>query len=133
MSTNATGQHIGPFLSDDDHKSLKRCRHHIQYVSVAIHELLGHGAGKLLSEDSQGICNFNKSEPPMNPVTERRVDSWYRPGQTWTTVFEDIATAVEECRADLVAAYLVDNDDILSLFGFSGASEVTAEECKGNV
>ena len=129
MSANATGLPMGSMVSDDDVEGFMKCRHRVQYVSVAIHELLGHGAGKLLCEDDQGVCNFSKSTPPMNPVTGRAVDSWYGPKQTWTTVFEDIATAVEECRADLVAAYLMDTPDLLSLFGYSATSEISAEEC----
>ena len=130
LAASATGIKAGSFVSENDSKSFQKCRQRVQFVSIAIHELLGHGAGKLLSEDRNGICNFTKATPPMNPVTGKAVESWYGPEQTWTGVFEDIATAAEECRATLVAAYLMDDPDVLSLFGYTATSEVTDDECR---
>jgi dipeptidyl-peptidase-3 len=97
-------------------------------VSTAVHELLGHGAGKLLAEDGNGAANFDLKNPPISPVTGEPVTTWYRSGQTWTTVFEGLATSIEECRASLVAAYLTDVPELMKLFGYTDTSEVTAEE-----
>lgn len=51
------------------------------------HELLGHGCGKLLQETSPGVYNFDIKTPPANPITGKPVAKWYRPGETWGTVF----------------------------------------------
>lgn len=43
-------------------------------------------------------------------------------------MFEDIATSVEECRAILMSAYLVDDKDLLAIFGYTEHSDLTAEQ-----
>ncbi|KAF2850392.1 peptidase M49, dipeptidyl-peptidase III [Plenodomus tracheiphilus IPT5] len=102
--------------------------HVIRFVATVIHELLGHGTGKLLSETEPGKYNFDNTKPPISPLTGEPVTSWYLPGQTWTSVFEDIATSVEECRAILMSAYLIDNKDLLEVFGYNDHSELTGSE-----
>lgn len=82
----------------------------------------------LFSEDGHGKCNFDK-KLPTSPVTGEPIKPWYRAGQTWTTVFKDITAVVEECRACLVAAYLIDNAGLAELFGYSKTIEVNADEC----
>ncbi|KAK6507658.1 hypothetical protein TWF481_006083 [Arthrobotrys musiformis] len=106
----------------------KECTHIVRFVSTAIHELLGHGTGKLMSETSPGTYNFDNSNPPINPLTNRPIESWYLPGQTFYSVFGKIATSAEECRANLVAYYLMDEKDLLSIFGYTDSSYVTADD-----
>jgi dipeptidyl-peptidase-3 len=109
-------------LSDADWELYKR--HFITAISVnvGVHELLGHGTGKLFSEDENGKFNFEKGAV-LNPLTGKPVDTWYRPGETWGSVFGGIANAYEECRAEAVALYLALNRDILKIFGRSEAKE----------
>ncbi|PSN70518.1 hypothetical protein BS50DRAFT_662780 [Corynespora cassiicola Philippines] len=45
------------------------------------HELLGHGCGKVFKEN-EGQCNFDPSNPPICPITNTPISSWYRPGET---------------------------------------------------
>jgi dipeptidyl-peptidase-3 len=61
-------------------------------IQVGLHELLGHGSGKL----------FNES---------------YNNGKTYDTVFTDLASAMEECRAECVGLYLCFEKEILNIFG----------------
>ena len=89
------------------------------YLWVVFHELLGHGTGKLLSEESPSIWNFNVHDPPVSPLTGRPIETWYRYGQTWTSLFGDLATTVDECRAECVGAYLMSEMDLLAIFGYS--------------
>lgn len=92
-------------------------------VQVGLHELLGHGCGKLLQETSPGEFNFDIKNPPVNPLTDRPVDSWYKPGQTWGSVFGGLAPTYEECRAECVAMLLSCDFSILQIFGFGNGNE----------
>ncbi|KAK8108992.1 peptidase M49- dipeptidyl-peptidase III [Apiospora sp. TS-2023a] len=92
------------------------------------HELIGHGTGKLFVETLTGSFNFDKYDPPSSPDTGKPVTTWYKPGQTWNTVFGKLAPTVEECRAFLVAGYLADNKDILAIFGYDDESTPTADD-----
>lgn len=103
---------------------------HAFYLWVVFHELLGHGTGKLFVQDGPNSFNFNTRNPPINPLTDRPIDSWYKSGQTWTSVFGDIATSVDECRAECVGAYLMSDRELLALFGYTQDSGVTGDDCK---
>jgi len=81
-------------------------KHHrtILFFKVAYHELLGHGCGKLFIEDLNGDKNFNV-EQLINPINEKKIESWYKPGETWGSTFGKLSNPYEECRADSVALY----------------------------
>lgn len=92
-------------------------------VQVGLHELLGHGCGKLLQETSPGEYNFDIKNPPVSPVTKKPVSTYYKPGQTWGSVFGTIAASYEECRAECVAMALACEFPILELFGYGNGQE----------
>jgi dipeptidyl-peptidase-3 len=105
-------------------------REHAFYLWVVFHELLGHGAGKLLVEKHPGDFNFDAKNPPVNPLTGKPTVTWYRPGKTWTGIFGDIATAVDECRAECVGAYLLSDMELLAMFGYTNQTEITGRDCE---
>lgn len=119
-----------PFLRPADAELYMRSAHIVRFIQTAVHELLGHGTGKLLVETNSGSFNFDHDNPPVSPVTGKPIESWYKPGQTWNTVFGKLAPTVEECRAFLVADYLSDNKDILAMFGYNESSTPTANDRK---
>lgn len=100
----------------------------MRFLTTAVHELLGHGSGKLFSEVASGSYNFDRDRPPVSPLTGQSVTSWYERGQTWGSVFGPLAATVEECRAILISEYLMDNKQLLSIFGYTDTSEITAED-----
>lgn len=102
----------------------------VRLITTAIHGILGHGTGKLLSETAPGEHNFDTSQPPINPLTNESVKTWYKPGQTWTGVFEEIAMSVEETRATLISEYLIDNKEMLAIFGYDDSTQPTADESR---
>lgn len=57
--------------------------------------LPGHGCGKLLQETSPGVFNFDTTNPPVSPLTGKPITTWYKPGQTWGSVFGGLAGAYE--------------------------------------
>ncbi|KAL3952369.1 hypothetical protein ACCO45_012312 [Purpureocillium lilacinum] len=128
MSLNSSRNRPCYFVRAEEVKEFRAYNHIIRFVVTAIHELLGHGTGKLLTEVSAGKYNFDREKMPINPLTDRPVETWYRPGQTWTSVFEKLATSVEECRAMLVSYYLADNKDVLSVFGYNDMSAISADD-----
>ena len=122
LSAKAPNESI-PFIKPSDLSVYQRCRDAAFEVQVGLHELLGHGCGKLLQETSPGNYNFDINSPPINPLTGKPVTSWYKPGQTWGSVFGAMAGSYEECRAECVAMALSCDFGVLSIFGFGDGSE----------
>ncbi|KAL9591610.1 MAG: hypothetical protein Q9179_007548 [Wetmoreana sp. 5 TL-2023] len=131
MSAESNKADISPFVDPSEAQTFQEHKYPAYYIWVVLHELLGHGTGKLMSEEG-GNFNFDVENPPINPLTGVPIDSWYRHGQTWTGVFADLATSVDECRAELVGAYLIDEPEILDLFGFNERSDITAADLTYN-
>jgi hypothetical protein len=88
-------------------------------VQVGLHELLGHGCGKILQETSPGVYNFDHKNPPVSPITQKPVTSYYKPGETWGSVFGGMGPSYEECRAESVAMSLVSTPDDCSEVHFA--------------
>lgn len=122
LSAKAPNEKI-PFIRDEDLEVYKKYRDAAFEVQVGLHELTGHGCGKLLQETAPGVFNFDQSNPPVSPLTNKPVTTWYKPGQTWGSVFGGLAGAYEECRAELVAMYLSCEFPVLKIFGFGDGSE----------
>ena len=116
------------FVREEDLALYEKLRGAAFEVQVGIHELLGHGTGKLLQETEPGKFNFDKSNPPISPITNKPIATWYKPGQTWGSVFSTIAASYEECRAECVAMYLGVEKDILEIFGFGEDTEIKGED-----
>ncbi|KAF9770755.1 hypothetical protein IL306_011624 [Fusarium sp. DS 682] len=115
------------FVHESEVDRFKNCVGIIGNITTAVHELLGHGSSKLLSETSLGQFNFDKANPPTNPLTGEKVQSWYRLGQTWTGVFGSVTPSVEECRAEVMSLYLMDNKELLSMYGFDESTDITVK------
>lgn len=116
------------FLSDEDAALYDRLRGPAFEVQVGIHELLGHGTGKLFIVDADGKANFDEADPPIDPLTSKPITSWYKAGETWGSVFKTISSSYEECRAECVAMYLACDKDMLAIFGHTDASPETADD-----
>ncbi|PVH79291.1 hypothetical protein DL98DRAFT_632565 [Cadophora sp. DSE1049] len=128
MSLNSRPGRPCYYVHISESKEFKNAAHICRFISTATHELIGHGTGKLLAEVAPGKYNFDHTNPPISPVTGEPVKTWYKPGETWISVFGKLAPTVEECRAFLIADYLTDNKSILSLFGYDEHSTPSAED-----
>jgi dipeptidyl-peptidase-3 len=122
LSAKAPDEKI-PFIKDADQAVYQKYRDQAFEVQVGLHELLGHGCGKLLQETAPGVFNFDEKNPPISPLTGKPITTWYKPGQTWGSVFGSIAGSYEECRAELVAMALSCDFGALSIFGFGDGSD----------
>ncbi|KAK7203177.1 dipeptidyl peptidase III [Myxozyma melibiosi] len=111
-----------PFIRDCDAELYEKLRGPAFELQVGLHELLGHGSGKLLSETEAGKFNFDVSKPPVSPIDGKPVTTYYKPGQTWGSVFGTTAGAYEECRAECVAMYLCPEPALLEIFGHTATS-----------
>ncbi|OAQ70564.1 dipeptidyl peptidase III [Pochonia chlamydosporia 170] len=122
-----------PFIEDSEAKQFKKRKFPAYYWWVVLHELFGHGTGRMMVESVDGTFNFDVKNPPVNPLTGNPISSWYKPGQTWTGQFGDLATTVDECRAELVGAYLMDDPELLEMLGFTETSDICATDLTYNL
>lgn len=105
------------FVHEKDYDLFNKYRNDSFEVQVGIHELLGHGSGKLLSELHDGSFNYDHSNPPTG-IDGKPVTTYYKKGETWGSKFGSLAGAYEECRAEVIALYLITNRELLEIFGF---------------
>src|SRR5215471_15133821 len=82
------------FVDESESEQFRKHKFAAYYLWVVLHELLGHGTGKMMRQDADDSFNFDPMDPPINPLTGKPITSWYGPGQTWTGVFGDLATTV---------------------------------------
>lgn len=110
------------FIQGDDVKTMSKYQNASFEVQVGIHELLGHGSGRLLCELEDGTFNFDKTNPPIG-LNGEPVHTYYKKGETWGSKFGAIAGAYEECRAECIAMYLITNRELLEVFGYKTKEE----------
>ena len=121
-----------PFIRSEDLELYQENRDAAFEVQVGIHELLGHGTGKLLQELSPGEFNFDNNNPPVSPISGEPVRTYYLPSETYSSVFGPTASSYEECRAECVAMALSCDFSLLKIFGF-GDGEIDMAGKAGDV
>ena len=63
------------------------------------------------------------------PGSSTPIESFYKEGESYGTVFGSIASGMEECRAELVALYLFRHQDFMEIFDFQQSEFSKALYC----
>jgi len=93
------------FISAEDLPDYIKYFEDSKFLQVALHELLGHGTGKLFQVDEKtGKPNF--PEDLKDPFTNEPITGYYKEKESFELRFGRLHSAYEECRADSVAHYL---------------------------
>lgn len=68
------------FLDPEDLEIFYNYQSEAIFVIVALHELIGHGAGKIFMKDENGKFNFDFGNT-VNPLTNKTVETFYNHGE----------------------------------------------------
>ncbi|RVX74900.1 hypothetical protein B0A52_01177 [Exophiala mesophila] len=128
MAANSIASSPNSFVPSHEAQEFQRHQFTVLFLWLVVHELLGHGTGKMMIQSSEDVYNFDINNPPVDPLTGKPIEKWYKPGETWTGVFGDLSTSVDECRCELVSACLMDNKVLLALFGYNDESDLKADD-----
>jgi len=101
-----------PFLSAADNELMKKWKVPSFEVQVGLHELLGHGSGKLFYAG-------NYSPELKCPLSGGAIGC-YDKGDTYDSTFSSIGSSYEECRAECVGIHLCLEPGVTEIFGHSG-------------
>ena len=103
------------FMKEEDIHLLCKYSKESLTLIVALHELLGHGTGKLFTKNVEtGELNFPADL--KNPFTGEEIKTYYLSTETWSQKFGKLHSGYEECRADTVALYLMHYDEPFEIF-----------------
>eukprot|EP00427_Karlodinium_veneficum_P013530 CAMPEP_0169072168 /NCGR_PEP_ID=MMETSP1015-20121227/6048_1 /TAXON_ID=342587 /ORGANISM="Karlodinium micrum, Strain CCMP2283" /LENGTH=610 /DNA_ID=CAMNT_0009131301 /DNA_START=71 /DNA_END=1901 /DNA_ORIENTATION=- len=117
------------FVSDADQAIFKKLKGEAFEVQVGIHELLGHGSGRLFYRDTENAKTVSATPHPLKdilPDCATISGPFYAEGTTWDSTFGKLASSYEECRAECCGLYLCLEPTVLEVFGHADATEVVA-------
>jgi len=101
-----------PFLSTADNDLLKLWQVTSFEMQTGLHELLGHGSGKLFYDGNYPV-------DLVSPLSGNKVGC-YEQGETYDSKFTTLGSSYEECRAECVGLHLCLEPGVTEIFGHSG-------------
>jgi len=117
------------FVSEDDQALFKKLKGEAFEVQVGIHELLGHGSGRLFNagtDAAKAALSYPHPLKDLMPGCDAITGPFYAEGTTWDSTFGRLASSYEECRAEACGLYLCLEPSVLDVFGHSDAAAVVA-------
>jgi dipeptidyl-peptidase-3 len=75
-------------VPESEQEIFKQHRPNAYSIWIVLHEIFGHGTGKLLSEISPGNFNFDPNDPPSIYITGDPVKNPGRPGPKYLKTFQ---------------------------------------------
>lgn len=123
MTVEASYKSASLFVHDSEAEIFQKYNYPTYDLYVKLHEMFGHGTGKIIQE---GESDFDMAHLPIDPLTGKCISSWYKQGQTFTGQFGELAATLDECRAELVSAYLMTDSELLASYGFTDKTDITS-------
>lgn len=132
-SYGVAGDKAVSFIVPSDQDLYKALKGEAFEVQVGIHELLGHGSGKLYHQGTLDAEALKTNQDIVHPLTKLPITGpFYAAGATWSSTFGKLAPSYEECRAECTGLFLCLEPEILQVFGVDtstvedgGISDVT--------
>jgi len=113
ISSSYGGTKRSTFVTLEDDVLIKKWKVPSFELQVGLHELLGHGSGKLFYKEDKAI---------KDPFSENgdAISSWYEAGDGYDSKFTTIGSSYEECRAECAGLHLCMVPGVTEIFGYSG-------------
>ena len=123
-SYSVAADQVVSFIAPHDQDFFKKLKGDAFEVQVGIHELLGHGSGKLYHKGTKDADDLVHKLKFVHPVTGEPVTGpFYSEGATWGSTFGKISPTYEECRAECTGLFLCLEPDVLSVFGVTATDD----------
>merc|ERR1719312_2333071 len=106
------------FIGAEDNALMQKHKIAAFELQVGLHELLGHGSGKLFNKEGDTL---NFPSDLKDPLTGEPITSYYQQGETYDSVFTTLGSSYEECRAECVGLHLCMVPGVPEIFGHQGA------------
>lgn len=108
------------FVQEKDQELFKALKVPAFEVQVGVHELLGHGSGRLYHVKTPEAAEFLQQNVSTNVISGKEevlTGPFYAEGTTWDSTFGKMASPYEECRAECCGIYLCLEEKVLEVFG----------------
>jgi dipeptidyl-peptidase-3 len=109
-----------PFIPAEQLPEFIELYHSADTLSVAAHELYGHGSGTLLKQADVARGEIRSLIDP-----DKVVDTFWQEGETWQGVFGSLSNTWEECRAETTALHLTLKDEVLDMYGVAPEQRIS--------
>jgi dipeptidyl-peptidase-3 len=76
MSAESNKAELCPFIDSCEAETYQKHKYPAYYWWVVLHELLGHGTGKMMVQEGDGKFNFDVESPPVDPITGKPIIAW---------------------------------------------------------